>query len=121
MKKIYYNKLIRDRIPEKILKKGSRLKTRKLGPKEFEEELRKKVAEEAGGIVAARSKVELLDELADLRVVIDELKRFKKINSRETGASYQKNVRTKGGLKKRVFLIWSSDDDYRSNEKKGKR
>ena len=50
MKKIYYNKLIRDKIPEKIKKSGGDFKARKLKPKEFEKELIKKAGEEADGL-----------------------------------------------------------------------
>mgnify|MGYP001585920072 FL=1 len=121
MKKIYYNKLIRDRIPEKILKKGSKLKTRVLGRAAFERELRLKVVEEAGGVAAAASKKELLDELADLQTVVDALKRLKKITASEARAGYVKNLRAKGKFKKRLYLVWSSDDGYRTNEGRGRK
>ena len=118
---IHYNKLIRDRIPGKILKKGLTLKTRVLGRAAFERELRLKVIEEAGGVAAARSHKALLDELADLQAVLDELKHLKKIASHEARAAYRTNRRSKGMFKKRIYLVWSSDDGYRTNELKGKK
>jgi len=66
MKKIYYNKLIRDKIPERIKESGGDFKIRKLRAKEFKKELMKKVAEEATGLLTARTKKELISELADI-------------------------------------------------------
>ena len=43
MKKDYYRKLIRDKIPEIIKSKGGEFKTRTLRKREFEKELRKKI------------------------------------------------------------------------------
>jgi len=51
MKKIYYNKLIRDKIPEKIKKSGGDFKIGELKARDFEKELIKKVGEEADGLL----------------------------------------------------------------------
>jgi predicted house-cleaning noncanonical NTP pyrophosphatase (MazG superfamily) len=88
MKRVYYHKLVRDRIPEKIAREGSgKCKTRVMGVKEFEKELIKKVAEEARGMQAAKTREELITELADVVAVIDEVRRFKRITiAKITGA-----------------------------------
>jgi predicted house-cleaning noncanonical NTP pyrophosphatase (MazG superfamily) len=121
MKKIYYNKLIRDKIPEKIEGKGSALETRKLTTKEFEKELFKKAGEEAGGLVGAKNKKEVISELADIVDVIDEIKRLKKITTQQIKKAQKEGNKKKGGFKKRLFLLWSQDDGYKTNERRYKK
>lgn len=121
MKKIYYYKLIRDRIPEKIKAIGSECEARKLLKKEYEKELLKKVEEEASGLSTAKNKRELIGELADIMDVIEEVLRFKKIDIEKVKEQQKINFEKKGGFKKRWYLIWSSNDKYKTNEKKGKR
>lgn len=118
MKKVYYKKLIRDKIPDKIISKGSKLETKKLNTKQFELELRKKVLEEASGIISAKTKSELISEIADTLDVITELQRVNKIKSSQIQQAQKTNLIKKGWFKKKIFLIWSSQDDYKSNEKK---
>ncbi|PIV83738.1 MAG: hypothetical protein COW51_03305 [Candidatus Moranbacteria bacterium CG17_big_fil_post_rev_8_21_14_2_50_44_12] len=61
MKKIFYQKLIRDKIPEKMTRVGAAFEIRHLGKKEFEKELLKKVGEEASGLPKAKKKEEIGD------------------------------------------------------------
>jgi predicted house-cleaning noncanonical NTP pyrophosphatase (MazG superfamily) len=118
MKKIYYNKLVRDKIPDVIIGKGSSLETRKLESAEYETELLKKAAEEAGGLMSARNKQELAHELADLLAVIDEIKRHKKISTVDINTAKKANMKAKGSFSKKIFLVWSSDDGYQTNERR---
>ena len=121
MKKIYYNKLIRDKIPEKIKKSGGDYKIKKLKNENFKLELVKKVGEEASGLLSVKTKRELINELADILDVIEEIKRFKKIKNRQIKNAQKLNFKVKGGFKKKLFLFWSSGTDYKSNERKYKK
>lgn len=114
--KVYYKKLIRDKIPEKIEAAGSSLETRVLEAEEFETELRKKIQEESRGVLAATTREELIRELADVQDVIDELKRVHAITEEEMSRAQHTAYEKKGGFTKRLFLEWSSDDGYSSNE-----
>lgn len=118
MEKIYYNKLIRDNIPEKIQSKGSSLETRILSESEFEVELRKKVGEEASALPKSETREELISELADVLDVIKELQKTNTISDAEIAAAQEINFKKKGGFAKRLFLLWSSDDGYQTNETK---
>jgi len=118
MKKIYYNKLIRDKVPQKMELKGCQFKIKKLNRTEFEKELLKKVSEEAGGLLTVNGKKELISELADVLDVVDEIKKFKKITNKQITAAQKENFEKKGGFIKRIFLYWSADDGYKTNEKK---
>lgn len=121
MKKIYYNKLIRDKIPEKIRKNGGDYKIKKLKDKGFELELIKKVGEEASGLLTAKTKKELASELADVIDVIEEIKRLKKITNKHIKDAQKLSFKIKGGFKKKLFLFWSSDTGYKSNERRYKK
>ena len=117
MKKIYYNKLIRDKIPEKIKRNGGDYKINKLNQKLFEIELLKKVGEEASGLLSSKTKEELASELADIIAVIDEIKKVKHISSKQILKALKENFERKGGFNKRLYLFWSSDTGYKTNEK----
>ena len=117
MKKIYYNKLIRDEIPAKIKRNGGDYEIKKLSKGAFEQELLKKVGEEATGLLAAKTASELASELADILAVIDEIKRTKKISNAQISKSLKDNFKRKGGFKKKLFLVWSSDTGYKTNER----
>lgn len=116
VKKIYYNKLIRDKIPERIIESGGDYKVRKLRNKEFTKELFKKAGEEAGGLLAAKTKSDIIKELADVIDVVKEIMKVKCISSKEIKKQQQENKKLKGGFKKRLFLYWSSDTGYKTNE-----
>lgn len=118
MEKVYYNKLVRDKIPEKIRSKGADCKVKELRSSEFSKELIKKVGEEADGLDGAKTKKELVSELADITDVIEELKRLKKITNQEIEEAQRENYKNKGGFRKKLFLVWSSDDKYKSNERR---
>ena len=66
MKRITYNKLVRDRIPEIIEKSGNKCIIEILSNEEYIEMLDKKLDEE----LAEYHKVENIEELADLLEVI---------------------------------------------------
>lgn len=89
-----------------------------MSKKEFAKELLKKVEEEASALLYAKSKKEFLEELADIEIVVDEILEEKNINKSELEDAKKKNKQRKGGFKKRQFLIWSSDDGYKANEKR---
>ncbi|MFA6050442.1 MAG: nucleoside triphosphate pyrophosphohydrolase [Candidatus Paceibacterota bacterium] len=116
MKRVYYNKLIRDNIPEKIVKGGGEFEVRELKDEEYQQELLKKIAEEAGGLSRSRTKEDFLDELADLYAVIEALKKLEGITEEEVVKAIEDNRLRKGGFDKKLFLHWSSDNNYKSNE-----
>jgi len=108
MKKIYYNKLIRDRIPEVITQKGGKYETRVLLKKDFEKELKKKLLEESKEILEAPKK-ELINELSDVLEIVKSIASLYKINFKDVEKYQIKKRKERGGFIKRLFLIWSSD------------
>ncbi|MFH1207816.1 MAG: nucleoside triphosphate pyrophosphohydrolase [Patescibacteria group bacterium] len=117
MKKIYYHKLVRDRIPHIISTKGAQFFVKKLSLRQFETELYKKVGEEASGLLATKNRQELTSELADIYEVLKAIRRYKKIKPSCIRYELKKNMKRKGGFAKRLYLVWAEDDGYRTNEK----
>ena len=68
-KMIYYNKLVRDKIPEIIQSEGKTCNTRSLDSEELVQELRNKLIEEVEEYLHDPSK----DELADILEVVEGL------------------------------------------------
>jgi len=117
MRRVYYNKLIRDNIPKKIEKTGAKCETRTLADDdEYEQELLKKAVEEASELLRVRTREDLLGELADLSAVLEALKMQAKISEDEFVKALAENEQRKGGFEKRLFLHWSEDSGYESNE-----
>ena len=120
MKKIYYHKLIRDGVAESMKKKGIAFETKKLNKIQFEKALLAKVVEEAGGIQNAKTRKELMHEICDVLAVIESIIEQKRINFfKELRAVWKENIKQKGRFNNRLWLIWSADNGYKTNEKKG--
>lgn len=115
--RIYYNKLVRDNVPAKIEAKHQNCEFRKITDvQELQQELFKKIKEEAASLAMCRTKEELLEEYSDLMVVLDTLIRQLEISKEELIEVRKNNLIQKGGYKKGYFLLWSDDVGYRSNE-----
>src|SRR4030042_3524661 len=109
MKKVYYRKLIRDRIPEKMTRVGATYEIRKLGKKEFKRELLKKVGEEASGLLEAKNKTDIIEELADVLDVAEEARKHWKIKPSCLRTKQKENALKKGGFKKKIYLVGPED------------
>lgn len=115
--RVYYNKLVRDGIKAKIESKGEQCEVRVIqDTAEFQQELLKKVTEEAHAVASARTRTEFIAEYADLMVVLDALTQLLEVSLAELEVAMQENVAKKGLYKEQHFLHWSADGDYKSNE-----
>ena len=70
--------------------------------------------------MSSKTKDELASELADVIAVIEEIKRLKRITSKQILKALNENFDKKGGFNKRLFLVWSSDTGYKTNERRNK-
>jgi predicted house-cleaning noncanonical NTP pyrophosphatase (MazG superfamily) len=115
--RVYYNKLIRDNIPGKIEAKHEACDVRKItDAQELQQELFKKIKEEATSLSMSRSKEEFLEEYCDLLVVLETLVSQLGLTKEETLAARKENLVRKGAYKHGYFLHWSADVGYQSNE-----
>lgn len=107
MARVEYNKLIRDRVKEKIEANGDRYEVVTLDDESFDQALRDKLIEEAGELSHAKDRVAFLSEYADLMVVLDELANRQELSNADIKLALAENLEKKGGFKERHFLRWS--------------
>lgn len=95
-----YNKLVRDKIPEIIRKKGGKSKIHIAGKKEYWGKLKEKLLEE----IKEFSKSETIEEFTDILEVLEAVRNYKKFNKRKVEMIKRKKVKERGGFKKRIIL-----------------
>lgn len=104
MKKIY-NKLIRDKIPEIIIADDEIPKIKMLNKKEFQQELIKKILEEAQELQSAQNKDEILNEIVDLQELLDWLAKEHQVSRAKICRLQTAKNKKRGSFKKKLFLI----------------
>ncbi len=115
--RVYYNKLIRDNIPDMIRAKRQKCEVRQISDvQEFQQELFKKIKEEATSLAMVRTKEEFLSEYADLMTVFETIMNQLEITKEDADMAVKENQLRKGGYKHKYFLLWSEDVGYESNE-----
>lgn len=100
----YYDKLVRDKIPEKIEKNGEIAITRTLNDNEFKLYLEKKLLEEVKEVIDG-SEENKLEELADLYEVIITYARIYKINLEDIINQAKEKNNLRGSFNKKILLI----------------
>lgn len=99
------NKLWRDKLVDVMEQKhSSRINWRYLSDEEFNEQLRIKLAEETEEVITAKSRDELIAELADVFEVIDSLAKLHGISKEEIIGSQTKKRDERGGFEGRKFV-----------------
>lgn len=115
--RVYYNKLVRDNIPAKIEGKKEACEYRKISDvQELQQELFKKILEEASSLAMARDKATFVEEYSDLMVVLETLVMQLGISREELVEARKENLVRKGAYKHGYYLHWSADVGYQSNE-----
>jgi predicted house-cleaning noncanonical NTP pyrophosphatase (MazG superfamily) len=115
--RVYYNKLVRDNIPAKIESKKETCEVRKISDvQELQQELFKKIQEEASSLAMARNKETFIEEYSDLMVVLETLVNQLGISHDELVDARKENLVRKGAYKHGYYLHWSADVNYQSNE-----
>lgn len=108
MGKFYHQKLIRDKIPQIIKANDGKCEIRVMNKDEFKKELRKKLIEESKEVKEAE-KDELVKELSDVLEVIKSIAQSENISFNLIEEKRKERKKKRGGFKKRLFLIWSSN------------
>lgn len=101
-----YPKLVRDRIPEIILKAdGRKVPIRILELDEFIDCLKKKVIEESEELEAAETDLHPLEEIADLREILNTLEAAKGFTPKQVQAVQDEKRKMRGGFDSRLLML----------------
>ncbi len=95
-----YNKLVRDKIPEYIIKKGGTPVFHVAEEGEYWQKLKEKLVEEVDEFI----KDENIAELADVEEVLEAIREFKKLDRSEIARIKGKKADERGRFKERIIL-----------------
>ncbi len=105
----YYNKLVRDRIPDIIEASGKKCTTAVLGDAEYLKQLEKKLSEEWNEYLTSKDVCAQVEELADILEVIYAIAEAKGVTIEELEAIRAKKAEERGAFKERILLEWVED------------
>ena len=101
-----YPKLVRDRIPEIIVEAdGREVPVRTLELDEFIDYLKKKAVEEAEELSATDTDPHLLEEIADLREILDTLEAAKGFTPEQVKTVQDEKRTKRGGFDLRLLML----------------
>lgn len=95
-----YNKLVRDNIPDIILKDNELPTTRILSDEEYIQELNKKLMEEVNEYLSDNNIEEMVDILEVIRAILD----YNKISYDDIEEKRIKKAKKRGAFKEKIFL-----------------
>ncbi len=118
MRKFIQNKLWRDKAPDMMEKNhGSIIHWHWLNDNEFNEELKLKLLEEVNEVRLAKSKEELIGELADVFEVLDNLCKLNNISKNEVIAEQEIKATKRGGFAERKYVTIAEHPENSFGEK----
>lgn len=100
---------MRDRLPDNIKKDGGTEQHHIADDQEFEIKLKEKLIEEAKELQAAKTREEIIYELADVHKVTQEILKFYTISQEELREIMQKKDEKSGWFDKRIILDEASE------------
>ena len=107
MPKKLYNKLVRDRMPEIMRSQGEEPVVRVLTEDEFKQKIRLKLLADAGEARVAKTREELVKELADVLEIVDAIADVESVPLDEIQLVKTQRRTERGGFERRVYLVSS--------------
>ena len=95
-----YNKLVRDNIPDIILKDNELPVTRVLNDEEFIKELNKKLQEEVNEYLEEENIEEMVDILEVIRAILE----YKNVSYEDIEEKRKKKANKRGAFKEKIYL-----------------
>ena len=106
---ITYNKLVRDKIIEKIENNWGTARYHQANEAEFEQKLKEKLIEEAQELLQAKNLDEIQWELADVLKITQEIMKYYHISESEINERIKKKDEKAGGFEQRILLEEASE------------
>ena len=97
-------KLGRDKIIQRMEDMGAKVHWRYLDDQDYDLALRTKLLEEGNEVKVAKSRAELVEELADIYEVIDAMKAYHSLTEEEIIAAQTKKREERGGFFERKYV-----------------
>lgn len=104
-----FNKLVRDKVPDNIVRGGELVRKTRLPGEHFLRALREKLVEEAFEVLDAADQDSIIGELADLREVIDGILSLLHVPKREVRKRQAQKREKVGGFEDGVVLLRTSN------------
>jgi predicted house-cleaning noncanonical NTP pyrophosphatase (MazG superfamily) len=104
-----YNKLIRDKIPQLLDSNSVSYEVSELDHEQYMKKLNEKLVEELDEYRLATTKVEQIEELADLVEVIYAIAAHKGVSIKDFDAVRIKKKEKRGGFEKKLLLVSTED------------
>lgn len=104
MERKYFNKLVRDKIPDILDKNGGDTEIEILNDENYIKHIYKKLKEECEEVVTANSQENLIEELADLEEVISSIAKLHQINRNEIETVRIAKKEKRGGFENKILL-----------------
>lgn len=99
-----YNKLVRDNIPDKIIRNGSNPITRILSDEEYKIQLEKKLYEEYQEVLNTTTIEDRIEELADMLEIISSLAKLEDKTLEDVIECAKLKKEKRGGFDKKIYL-----------------
>lgn len=100
----YYSKLVRDKIPSLIEEDGRIAHYNILNGKEYKAELKRKLIEEVGEFIKAKTKEEMEEEMVDLAEVVDAIIKANQLDPEKMMDRQFEKFDKKGGFELGLYL-----------------
>lgn len=107
---LVFNKLVRDKIPDKIISNGEYSETRTLSKEEYKDKLLEKLQEEYFELLKATNKAEQLEEITDIKEVLIAIIDILGLTENEVEEARIAKREEKGSFSKRILLISTSGE-----------
>jgi predicted house-cleaning noncanonical NTP pyrophosphatase (MazG superfamily) len=105
----FYNKLVRDKIPNIIECSGKGCSTKILNNEEYIKALQKKSYEELQEYIVSKNNHEAIEELADLLEIIHSFAEYHGVSIEKVEEVRKRKLEMQGGFKERIYLIEVED------------
>ncbi len=111
MRKYIFNKLIRNKIPDRMLQEGISIHGRSLSEEEYKKYLLKKLVEEAQEVIESTSRQEVLEEIADVMQVIIGLSKIFDFDQKDIENERLKKLKVNGDFNKDCYVDYIKVDE----------